>query len=109
MKALAVFLFAAAMSAQTVKPSLPVAKPETKAIYPEDYSWFNGTAIVTKYATKYATATEKVTADGHYIFTVDDPNDEYRCYGTVNNDTLTIICIKPHEVAKEKEAVHEDK
>jgi hypothetical protein len=98
-KTLAVFLFAAALSAQTVKPALPVAKPETKAIYPEDVWYMNsGTMVITR----YATATEKVTSDGHYIFTVDDPNNEYRCYGTVNDDTLTIVCVKAHEVVKDK-------
>ena len=99
MKTFAVFLFAAAMSAQTVKPALPVTKQETKAIYPaEDYLWRTTVFLAIP---QHASATEKVTSDGHYIFTVDDPNNEYRCYGTVNNDTLTIFCVKEHAVVKE--------
>lgn len=84
---------------QAVKPALPVANPETKAIYPEDYPWgFSGIVTIQK----YATTTEKLTADGHYIFTVDDPNNEYRCYGTMNNSTITITCVIPHEVVKDR-------
>ena len=62
MKSLVIFLFAAALSAQTVKPALPVAKPDTKAIYTQDYPLVTaGTFTIWK----YATATDKLTADGH--------------------------------------------
>ena len=97
MKILAVFLFAAAMSAQTVKPVLPVAK----AVYPEysPWAWTGTTGLLA--GPRYATIAEKITSDGHYVFTLDDPNNEYRCYGTINTGTITITCVEPHEVAKE--------
>jgi hypothetical protein len=56
-----------------------------------------------------ATATDKITKHGHYVFTVDDPNNEWRCQ-VVSVDTqrwaasaFTIVCVKPHTVTDERE------
>jgi hypothetical protein len=55
------------------------------------------------------TATDKITKHGHYVFTVDDPNNEWRCQ-VVSVDTqrwsasaFTIVCVKPHTVTDERE------
>jgi hypothetical protein len=54
--------------------------------------------------TKYAEVTEIVTKDGHYKWTLDDPNNEYRCQVTSvrQDDNVTVVCLKPHDVPKEK-------
>jgi hypothetical protein len=52
-----------------------------------------------------ATYTEKITKDGHYVVTFDDPNNEFRCYVTANSEknrweigTFTVVCTRPHAV-----------
>jgi hypothetical protein len=53
-----------------------------------------------------AKMSERVTKDGHYMFTVDDPNNEWRCYlvssMTAEPSAMQIVCARPHEVKKEQ-------
>jgi hypothetical protein len=56
-----------------------------------------------------ASYSEKVTKDGHYLVTFDDPNNEFRCHVTANTEqnrwevgTFTIVCTRPHTIPDER-------
>jgi hypothetical protein len=48
----------------------------------------------------------RITKDGHYIFSLDDPNNTWRCYfNSVGNgglvvDTITVTCVNAKKLEK---------
>jgi hypothetical protein len=56
---------------------------------------------------KFAEWSEKITKDGHFVMTFDDPNNEWRCWiGSRNNEydptAFTVICGKNISITDER-------
>ena len=74
-------------------------------------AWIDSTTITLSVPVvrSYATGSDKITRDGHYIWTFDDPNNEYRCdaagfttFDGAGVTNVTVACIKQRVVDKEK-------
>lgn len=80
-------------------------KPTGKSLADPELS-YTTTAIIN---TPAATWSDKITKDGHYVATMDDPNNQFRCAVASYFDTdprntfggditsFTVVCTKAHE------------
>ena len=95
---LGVILILAVLSAvmgRGQNPPIPAPAP-TFPIYTGPYT------IATSVWPQYATFTEKIAKNGHYVATFDDPNNEWRCSIASaapldNPQSVLIVCIRPSE------------
>jgi len=79
-----------------VPKTAPPVKPTLSTITDPGY-FVTGTISIMP---RYATFTDKITKDGHYVATLDDPNNEWRCsVASAYNDgeprVVTIVCVRP--------------